>query len=339
MQKIFYVLGPPRNAEKGFWLYDFLEAEKYNITSISRRKEGERPSRLRHLYKTFYVLLTVLFRSSKKDVIFYYDATSDALYMGLLLYILQSKKKVHLMNFMGADTLNAYSKAKRIFIQKAFNNMKVSVNNINLAKAYSTHLNIPLHKFAVIPDSTAEYAQQLLAWKNIGDDGYVFIGGNTRRDYPLVLKVAAALPHIAFVIVTSKKNELLLSNATANVTIYYDLPFNDFIDKIAKCRFIFLPLISDTQGGQLVLFQGALLKKAAITTNNMAIHTYFDERSIIIIPKANEEKAISNVKALYEDGERIKSLGNEAYQRILQFAPENIFTSIRSFINNETTKN
>lgn len=331
-EHLYYVVGPDEHAASEYWLHAFLRKEGYQVIAYHKRRQGQTLSRLADIIASLRILFSVLVESSRDARIVYYDITSDALYMGLALRILHMRRRVLLVNFMGSDSMESYSKIKRMLIRAAFGQITATVNNRKLADAYSLGLDLAQSKFIVMPDSTADFGEFLLEWKDISDGGYVFMGGNTRRDFSLFLETARGLPNIPFVLVTSRANTDRVKGAPANVLIHYDLSFADFIRMIANCRFLFIPLSSDAQGGQLVLFQGALLQKALITTDNVAIHTFFDQDSAILVPIGDREFSIESVERLYWDDDEIRRRGLEAYRRIVALSPERLYPLLRDLL-------
>ncbi|WP_158568045.1 MULTISPECIES: glycosyltransferase [unclassified Duganella] len=106
----------------------------------------------------------------------------------------------------------------------------------------------------------------------IADDGYIFSGGFSNRDYDLLLEAAGTLA-APLVVVASAHNQI--NPAGAATTVYRDLPEAQFEALLAKSRVVAMPLKSQGEAcGQSVLLRVLRNGKPLIATRHEAIEAY-----------------------------------------------------------------
>lgn len=107
----------------------------------------------------------------------------------------------------------------------------------------------------------------------IVDDGSVFAGGYSNRDYDLLLRALDDVP-APLTIVAAERNEINLALRPAT-TVYRDLPEAEFEALLAKSRVVAMPLRSQGEAcGQSVLLRVLRNGKPMITTRHESIEAY-----------------------------------------------------------------
>jgi len=107
----------------------------------------------------------------------------------------------------------------------------------------------------------------------ISDDGYIFTGGFSNRDYNLLLSATSGTG-VPVVVVASQRNDIdPLLNPDA--TIYRDLPELEFERLLAKSKMVAMPLKSRGEAcGQSVLLRVLRNEKPLVATRHEAIEAY-----------------------------------------------------------------
>lgn len=325
-KKIILISGPKRNIESGYWLYDFLIKDKYYIISFFLRKnDNENFKKLLSFFRTIKMIFYILFFAKKNDLILVYDNDTTGLYIGLIIHYLKPYLVIYKINCMANNKEKLYSSIKRYFVRKAYMHIYTTVNNQKIAELFSNFLKIDISHFIPIPDSLSDFGNDIIKIKDKKDNGYIFMGGATNRDYSLFLDVAKKMPNYNFMAVTFKNKKNLFKDAPKNVIVKFGLPENDFYQMIANSRIVFIPLTNNMQGGQMVIFQGALLEKPIVTTENTSIKTYFNDKSIKLIPMGDPESAIKTITELMEDSILRQKMAKVAYNQIIKFTTEEIY--------------
>ncbi|QGZ41790.1 glycosyltransferase involved in cell wall biosynthesis [Pseudoduganella flava] len=107
----------------------------------------------------------------------------------------------------------------------------------------------------------------------LSDDGSIFAGGYSNRDYGLLREAAADLP-ATLVIVASERNGLPPAE-NERTRIYLDLPEAEFEALLARCRVVAMPLRSAGEAcGQSVLLRVLRNGKPLITSRHESIEAY-----------------------------------------------------------------
>ena len=105
------------------------------------------------------------------------------------------------------------------------------------------------------------------------DDGFIFTGGYSNRDYDLLLSATADVP-APLVIVASSRNQISAAHGP-NTTIHRDLPEGEFETLLARSRLVAMPLKSQGEAcGQSVLLRVLRNGKPLVATRHESIEEY-----------------------------------------------------------------
>lgn len=322
--RVFFISGPKKNVVNGYWLYDKLKEDFQNVFPFYIRKDNA-DSSMKRLFNQLKIIFIVLFKAKSDDKIIVYDNDTTGLYIALALSFFRPHLIVYKINAMANSSSKLYSPLKRFFVRRAYKRIFTTVNNQDIADLYSKFLNLPMAHFIPIPDSISDFGKDIETLKDTKEQGYIFMGGATHRDYALFVDVARSLPQYQFVAVTFEQYKSSFKDAPSNVQVYYGLSEMDFYQKIANCNIVFIPLNNDMQGGQLVVMQGALLHKPIITTETVAVHTYFDRNTAYLMPIGDKAGSINIIQELMGNSILRKAMGDKAYRQIAKFTVDSIY--------------
>lgn len=326
MKVVYYLSGPHINVEKGYWLYDELKKDGYEIKSYYLFKYGHSRDFSTKLY-SYFRPIKLLMQSRKNDLILLYDVTSAFILIGFIVSLFRLKRKIVAVNFMGSGNKNGYDKWKRPIIRKALKMMRVGVNNIDLQKLYCKQLRLKEENFFIVKDCAANvdlFARDC----SPANSQYVFMGGNVHRDWNLFKEIVKDMPEYNFVAVLGT-TELEDCLDLPNLKVYKRIPLSEFNTLVAKCKIVFLPLNTEMQGGQLVAFQGSMYKKPVIITKCLSINTYYDDTDAIKVPIGNKEACEKAITNLMSDDYLCAEIAQNGHNRISELLPERIYTTIK----------
>jgi glycosyltransferase involved in cell wall biosynthesis len=106
------------------------------------------------------------------------------------------------------------------------------------------------------------------------DVDVVSVGADHRRDFDLLLRVAARNPSTSFRVVISSDWATQLGDVPANVEVEVDLPFDAMRDRLARARAVALPVAENPySGATTVLLQALALGKPVVVSETSAIAT------------------------------------------------------------------
>ena len=328
MRTIHYLSGPHINVEKGYWLYDQLKKDGFEIKPYYLYKYGHSrdfSTRVHHYTRCLKLLLS----SKKNDLVILYDVTSAFILLGLFMKLLHIHRHVVAVNFMGSGRKDGYDKWKRPLISMGLRGIsRIGVNNETLIDFYSHQLNIDRSQFFVIKDCAANVDFEPRDC-SIQEPPYVFMGGNVHRDWGMFKEIVKEMPNVNFVAALSG-NELDDVKNLPNLKVYKKISLVDFNDLVAHCKIVFLPLKTEIQGGQLVAFQGSMYRKPVIITHCISIDTYYGDTDVIKVNIGDKKSCKEAIMKLFYDDGLCKSLGNKGYERIVQLTPESIYKNIKA---------
>ena len=108
---------------------------------------------------------------------------------------------------------------------------------------------------------------------SVGDDGYIFSGGFSNRDYDLLLSASRDLA--APVVVVAAEHNTIDASLHPQATIHRNLPEAEFEQLLARSKVVAMPLKSQGEAcGQSVLLRVLRNGKPLIATRHEAIEAY-----------------------------------------------------------------
>lgn len=134
----------------------------------------------------------------------------------------------------------------------------------------------------------------------IVDDGSVFSGGFSNRDYDLLLEATRDW-HTPVVIVAAGANQIAPAG-NAHTTIFRDLPEDKFEALLAKCRVVAMPLKSQGEAcGQSVLLRVLRNGKPLIATRHEAIESYLGKHYQGFVPHGDAAALRAGLRRALQD--------------------------------------
>ena len=129
-----------------------------------------------------------------------------------------------------------------------FKQPKVFIEYFRRTEGYTHHYGIPADKFSYIPFKVngLEMIQQITP----SDQGYIFCGGNTRRDFNSLIEAARQIDHPVRIVtmgdgeITKHGSALSTDNLPSNVEIVrHDGERKSFLEHIAGASLVVLPVL------------------------------------------------------------------------------------------------
>lgn len=183
---------------------------------------------------------------------------------------------------------------------------------------YSTGLGLPVNRFEMIQWSVAkqEMDHEMPAL-HAGD--YIAAIGGEGRDYMTLFEAMVQLPDIQLVVVGTAAS-LQGLEATKNITVFTDIPYEQAINIASHAMFMVLPLkSSDTPCGHGTLITQFNLAKATIISESEAMAGYIiPDKNALIFPVGDSSILKQQIKKLNSDA----TLRNKIAQAGEQFADE-----------------
>jgi glycosyltransferase involved in cell wall biosynthesis len=148
---------------------------------------------------------------------------------------------------------------------------------------------------------------------------YVFTGGYTNRDYPTLVRVAAQMPDVRFVLVCSRHNAFD-RQTPQNVTVKEDVSYRDFHALLARATVVVVPLQRDAgSSGQMVALAGMSYGVPVVYTDFSTIAQYFvPDVTGVPVPCGDVDAITRAITGLLDSPDRAKSMGEAARSAYLQ---------------------
>jgi glycosyltransferase involved in cell wall biosynthesis len=155
---------------------------------------------------------------------------------------------------------------------------------------YERHDRIPKHKFRYVPFKVNRYERVLATPTR--DDGYVFCGGNTRRDFATLIAAARQLS-CPFKIVTMREavigshgSSLDERDLPPNIEVIRHDGSDSFLDFIAAARVVALPIkkANISASGIGVYLASMALGKCVVISEGPAVNGVVPDGAAVIVP-------------------------------------------------------
>jgi len=143
------------------------------------------------------------------------------------------------------------------------------------------------------------------------DRGYIFSGGTSHRDYPLLFDAARRLPEIAFVIACTR-NDVKGLEVPANVTVNHDCFGRDFERLIAESRAVTLPLRpGPLSSGHLVLFKAMQAAKPLVLPDERVVKDVVGLAGVIFYKPSDADSLAAAIQKLKRDPAEASRIGKD----------------------------
>lgn len=193
-------------------------------------------------------------------------------------------------------------------------------------RGYVLHYRMPAAKFRYVPFKINRYEKVLAT--PVRDDGYIFCGGNTRRDFATLCEAVRGTSYPVRIVTMSEHiirghgSSLEESSLPSNVTLVRHDGSDSFVDHIAAARLVVLPIkkqnISASGIGVYLAAMG--LGKCVVISQGPAVDDIVPNGAAVIVPPEDPAALREAIKRVYEDAElrqRVAETGKR-YARGLQ---------------------
>jgi glycosyltransferase involved in cell wall biosynthesis len=118
---------------------------------------------------------------------------------------------------------------------------------------------VDVHAFRPLPEATPE-------------TDVVTVGADPRRDFALLVRIAARRPELSFRIVASAEHARALTDVPDNVAVETDIPLEEVRDRLAQARVVALPVRDNSySGATTTLLQAMAMAKPVVVSRTDAI--------------------------------------------------------------------
>jgi len=201
---------------------------------------------------------------------------------------------------------------------------------------YTQYYQIHPDKFRYVPFKINRY--DLVVKANISDEGYIFVGGRTRRDFATLIEAMRGLNY-PVKIVTDNDSELHKSGSSLDVdaiptnikVIRHDGNQESFNQYIACSRLVVLPIKAKNinASGISVYLQAMALKKCVIISHGPSVDGILSDDMAILVPPERPDLLRSAIRKAFEDQEYRRQFEQNGYRYAMSLEDENrLYVSI-----------
>lgn len=163
-------------------------------------------------------------------------------------------------------------------------------------------------------------------------NGYIFSGGYTNRDYPLLLEAARKYPKEKFVFVASHLNGEF-DDVPNNVTIYKDIDKIEFETFLSQSSLVIGPLKEDVgSSGQMLCLSAMRNAKTIIYSDLPVINYYFNDGNAIPYKMGNIDSLCNAIDSALTDEEAAISMGKKAFEDSQKYTLNACYAMIEKII-------
>ena len=213
-----------------------------------------------------------------------------------------------------------------ISLQKIHKIILYSKCNEELSQAYN--INNSKIKYVPFKVNSLEY----LKTQQTSDQGYIFSGGQSRRDFNTLLEACNGLPYPVRIVTPIEKytkvhgSLLDESRASSNVQITHDNgSFESFVSNIAQSRFVVIPTKQNdfASTGTSVYLISMALKKCVIISEGPATKGILSEDLAVTIPPEDPLALRRAIQKVYEDDLFRQNIAQNGYNYAASLGDQN----------------
>lgn len=268
-----------------------------------------------------------LFRLSKKYDVILTGSDRVGLFFAVAQQIFRRRRVSHVfLDFL----INISGGKFERTIRKFFYRLAVSGASYALVQrtceveAYSRLLNLPAFRFCFV----AYHATTFETAVEVRDDNYIFAGGDSDRDYPLLIEAVRKLPY-RVIIAALRRDHFANIKVPENVEIV-TVKGAQFLDLVAHASLDVVPLKKLPQhvGGEQTYINAMTMGKATIVTDLNA-NDYIENGKTGILTPAGDVAALRQaIQKVMEDHAFAHALERSAKEASAKFAPERFFEAV-----------
>lgn len=165
-------------------------------------------------------------------------------------------------------------------------------------------------------------ALDLILRTTSGDDGYVFSGGKSRRDFQTFVRAIAPLG-IPAKIMTSPEHDSRRHGTTTTAlpaaemiqVIHNDSGLAPFVDCMSRARLVVIPLLKDeiTQAGIAVYLMAMALRKCVVISRGIGVDDVIPDGAALFVEPGDEDVLRETVLRVWHDEDLRSSVAAAGY--------------------------
>ena len=150
-----------------------------------------------------------------------------------------------------------------------------------------------------------------------GDDGYVFAGGGTGRDFATLIEAVEGTDARLRIVTFGPQSLGWAAQLPDNVNVEWTMPLHAFLERMARARIVVVPLRDESSDfGQTTVVQALSLGKPVVATRSPGVVDYVTDGREGFLVAAGDSTALRAVIARLEgDADLRRACGEHALER------------------------
>lgn len=254
-------------------------------------------------------IFSYFIKSFKYDYLLLNCSPKDVLILSFLNFILPFNQcRIISLDCILRIPDNLKSKFIQVIKFAAFKKTHIFIEYFKNTKGYQYYYHIKPERFRYIPFKINSY--ELVLKAKISDQGYIFCGGKTLRDFKTLIHAFKDLPY-RLKIVTMDNEEIIQHGSyldekqlPPNIeVIRHDGNAETFIQLIAASKFVVLPILKRTiaASGIGVYIACMALKKCVVISSGPSVDKILTDEMAIIVPPEDITALKKAIIKVYED--------------------------------------
>ena len=285
----------------------------------------------------FRKALVAFIRSYRYDFIVLNCPPADILVLAFLKFLMPFNRcKLVSLDFILTIPDGIKDRFKNIIKSLLFKQIYMFIEYFRNTNGYTKYYRIHPDKFRYVPFKVNNYDQVIRA--KISDEGYIFCGGKTRRDFSTLIEAMRGLDY-PVKIVTVGDDELVRTGSSLNVgniptnieVIRHDGNQESFIQYIAGSRLVVLPIKAKniSASGIGVYLKAMALRKCVIISTGPSVDGILSDDLAIMVPPERPELLRDAIRKAFEDQEYRRLFELNGYRYAMSLKDENrLFESV-----------
>lgn len=190
-----------------------------------------------------------------------------------------------------------------------FSQVDLFIEYFKETAGYERHYGIPRRKFRYVPFKINRYERVLKT--PTSDQGYIFCGGNTRRDFGTLIAAIRDLPYKVRIVtmrdavIEASGTTLDEKNLPPNVEVVRHDGSESFLDHVAGARLVALPIRREniSASGIGVYLASMALGKCVIISEGPAVNGVVPDGAAVLVPPEDPAALHEAIRRAYTDDE------------------------------------
>lgn len=260
----------------------------------------------------FTARLAACWRALRCDYVVVNCAPADLfdLCLAKLLWPFSRGRIISLDTVLPVPHVDSRVQTLKLAVKRAlFRQVHLFIEYFRETEGYERHYGIPHAKFRYVPFKVNRYERVVAT--STRDDGYVFCGGNTRRDFATLI---AALEHTTLPVTIVTMSDAVIAGHGSTLderrlpphfTVVRHDGSESFIDYIAAARLVALPIRRDniSASGIGVYLASMALGKCVVISAGPAVNGVVPPGAAVVVPPEDPAALRGAIERVYHDDE------------------------------------